>query len=254
MNDELWRWDACDLARSIRARLVTSRDATESCLRRLEQVNPRINAVVDVLADEALAAADLADRAVARGEPLGLLHRVPVTIKINVDYAGRATTNGVLAFRDRIAGSDSPCVANWRKAGAVFVGRTNVPAFSARFFYRERFVRPHYKSVECKPDAWGIERRCCRRPRGRNRCAGPRQRSCRLHSLPGLCVRRHGSAANRRSRCHIRTNNSRGTFDCDATHECARTTRSLDPRSAAWVGCYGGEGSARPVVGDARKR
>ena len=133
MNDELWRWDACDLARSIRARLV-SRDATESCLRRLEQVNPRINAVVDVLADEALAAADLADRAVARGEPLGLLHGVPVTIKINVDYAGRATTNGVLAFRDRIAGSDSPCVANWRKAGAVFVGRTNVPAFSARFF------------------------------------------------------------------------------------------------------------------------
>ena len=60
MNDELWRWDACDLARSICARLVTSRDATESCLRRLEQVNPRINAVVDVLADEALAAADLA--------------------------------------------------------------------------------------------------------------------------------------------------------------------------------------------------
>ena len=118
MTDELWRWDACDLAHSIRAGHVTSREATESCLRRLEQVNPRINAVVDVLADEALAAADLADREVARGEPLGLLHGVPVTIKINVDYAGRATTNGVVAFGDRIADTDSPCVANWRKAGA----------------------------------------------------------------------------------------------------------------------------------------
>jgi amidase len=122
------------LARAVRAGEITSREAVESCLARLQEVNPQINAVVDVLHDEALADSDRADAAVLRGESLGPLHGVPVTIKINVDCAGRATTNGVAAFADRIAPADSPPVANWRKAGAIIVGRTNVPAFSARFF------------------------------------------------------------------------------------------------------------------------
>ncbi len=134
MQDKLWRWQACDLAQAIRTRRITSREAVASSLARLDAVNPRINAVVDVLANEALAAAGAADAAVARGEPLGPLHGVPVTIKINVDYAGRATTNGVVAFKDRVARADSPPVANWRKAGAIIIGRTNVPPFSARFF------------------------------------------------------------------------------------------------------------------------
>ena len=134
MNGELWRWQACDLAHAIRTRRISSREAVTSCLARLEQVNPRVNAVVDLLAEEGLAAADIADASVAKGEPLGALHGVPVTIKINVDYAGRATTNGVVAFKDRIARADSPPVANWRKAGAIIIGRTNVPPFSARFF------------------------------------------------------------------------------------------------------------------------
>ncbi|MEA2982377.1 MAG: amidase [Alphaproteobacteria bacterium] len=134
MDSELWRWQACDLAHAIRTRRISSREAVASCLGRLEQVNPRINAVVDVLADEALTAADRADRAVAAGEALGTLHGVPVTYKINMDYAGRPTTDGVVAFKDRMAKVDNPAIANWRKAGAIAIGRTNVPPFSARFF------------------------------------------------------------------------------------------------------------------------
>jgi amidase len=134
MNGASWQWSACELARAIAAREISSREAVENCLARLERVNPRINAVVDVLADEALAAADRADAATRRADRLGPLHGVPVTIKINVDYVGRATTNGVVAFQDRIAAADSPPVANWRRAGAIIIGRTNVPAFSARFF------------------------------------------------------------------------------------------------------------------------
>lgn len=134
MSRPLWQWSACDLAHAIRAREISSREAVESCLDRLVHINPQINAVVDTLIEEALAEADQADAAVARGGEFGGLHGVPVTIKINVDYAGRPTTNGVVAFKDRIASSDSPPVANWRKAGAIIIGRTNVPAFSARFF------------------------------------------------------------------------------------------------------------------------
>ena len=134
MGDELWRWTAERLVRGIRTGAISSREATESCLARLDAVNPRINAVVDPLAEEALATADRADAAIRRGEAPGALHGVPVTVKINVDYAGRATTNGVTAFANMAAEEDSVSVANLRKAGAVILGRTNVPGFSTRYF------------------------------------------------------------------------------------------------------------------------
>jgi amidase len=134
MSDELWRSDAVDIVRGVRTRQFSAREATASCLERLDEVNPVINAVVDVLKDEALAAADQADQAVKEGKLLGPLHGVPVTVKINTDYAGRATTNGVVAFKDLISPEDSVTVECLRQAGAVIIGRTNVPAFSTRFF------------------------------------------------------------------------------------------------------------------------
>jgi amidase len=133
MQSDLWRWDAVELAAAIRTRRISSREATESVLSRLAAVNPALNAVTVLLADQALAVADRADAAVAHGEPLGLLHGVPVTIKENIDQIDCATANGVPAFKDVIATSDSPPVANWKRAGAVIVGRTNTPAFSLRW-------------------------------------------------------------------------------------------------------------------------
>jgi amidase len=134
VTSELWRWSAVDLADAIAARRVSSREAVASSLVRLGEVNQHLNAVVDVLADEALAAADKADAALERGDVPGPLHGVPVTVKINVDYEGRPTTTGVVAFKDDVAKADSPPVASWRAAGAITIGRTNVPAFCARFF------------------------------------------------------------------------------------------------------------------------
>ncbi len=134
MTDELWRWSATDLARAIARGAISSEDATRSVLGRIESVNPRVNAVVDVMADEALQAAREADTARRSGAPCGPLHGVPTTVKVNVDTKGRATTNGVVAFRDLVATEDSPVVANLRNAGAVIVGRTNTPAFSHRWF------------------------------------------------------------------------------------------------------------------------
>ena len=131
---ELWQCDATELAHLIRTGRASSREAVQSCLARLDAVNPAINAVVRRMDDEALAAADAADVARARGEALGPLHGVPVTTKINVDQKGHPTDNGVVAFKDLMATEDSPVVANLRHAGAVFIGRTNAPAFSMRIF------------------------------------------------------------------------------------------------------------------------
>lgn len=131
---QLWRWHAHQLTAAIRSGAISAHEAVSSSLARVAEVNPRLNAIVDLLADQALAAAHAADAARRRGEALGALHGVPVTVKVNVDLAGRATTNGVVAFKDNIASEDSPVVSNLRRAGAVIIGRTNTPAFSVRWF------------------------------------------------------------------------------------------------------------------------
>ncbi|MBX9702106.1 MAG: amidase, partial [Acetobacteraceae bacterium] len=132
MADDLWRLDATDLAALIRHGRASAREAVRACLDRLEAVYPSLNAVVQRMDAEALATAEAADAARARGEVLGPLHGVPVTIKVNVDQRGYATTNGVVAFQEMVAKEDSPVVANLRAAGAIFIGRTNTPAFSMR--------------------------------------------------------------------------------------------------------------------------
>ena len=132
MSEPLWRWDAVALVAAIGKREISAREAATACIERMHDVNPRLNAVTVDLSQQALLAADRADDAVARGEPLPPLHGVPVTIKENIDQQGCATTNGVAALRDVIATSDSPVVANWKRAGAVIIGRTNTPAFSFR--------------------------------------------------------------------------------------------------------------------------
>src|SRR5262249_9499199 len=134
MQGQLWQWDAVDLARAIRTRAISAREAVSAALDRLNAVNPKINAVVQVLADQALAAASAADEQVRRGEPLGPLNGVPVPIKVNTDQEDCAITNGIVAFPDVIAETDAPPVANWKKAGAIIIGRTNTPAFSWRWF------------------------------------------------------------------------------------------------------------------------
>jgi amidase len=115
---------------------VSSREVVVSCLARLDAVNPKINAVVVRLGESALAEAEAADTAVARGDVLGPMHGVPVTIKINVDQIGQATSNGVVGFKGVIAMEDSPVVANFRAAGPIILGRTNTPAFLCQLVYR----------------------------------------------------------------------------------------------------------------------
>ncbi len=131
---ELWQLSATELVACIARRETTARAVTESVLSRIDKLNPTLKALPDVLHEEALRAADAADQAQAAGLQLGPLHGVPVTIKVNVDTAGRPTTDGIVASQNNVAQSDSPLVQAMRQAGAVIVGRSNTPAFSLRWF------------------------------------------------------------------------------------------------------------------------
>jgi len=130
----LWRLSAKELAALVKSKKVSAKEAAIAALARLDAVNPSINAVVDHRPEDVLAQAAAIDAAIARGEDAGVLAGVPVTVKVNIDQAGFATTNGLKLQRDAIARSNSPVVDNLRKAGAVILGRTNCPAFSYRWF------------------------------------------------------------------------------------------------------------------------
>jgi amidase len=131
---DLWRLSAADLATLIRSKKVSAKEAATAALARLDAVNPKINAVVDHKPAEVLAQASAIDAAIGRGEDAGPLAGVPVTVKVNIDQEGFATTNGLKLQSDIIAKSNSPVIDNLRKAGAVILGRTNCPAFSYRWF------------------------------------------------------------------------------------------------------------------------
>jgi amidase len=130
----IWQWSAVETARRIAAGEVSAEEAVAAALARKADANPAINAVVVDLADQAMAAAKAADAHQAAGRPLGPLHGVPVTVKINVDVEGQANSNGVPGLANLIAPSDSPVAANFRKAGAIVIGLTNTPEFSLRGF------------------------------------------------------------------------------------------------------------------------
>ncbi|GAA2212863.1 amidase family protein [Nonomuraea monospora] len=131
---ELWQWSATELAAGIRTREISAVDVVQSCLGRIEEVNPVLNALLDVRPEEALADARRADAAVAAGESLGPLHGVPVSTKINTGQKSRLMSNGLSVAAGAMARGDDACVAALRDAGAIFLGRSNAPAFSLRWF------------------------------------------------------------------------------------------------------------------------
>ena len=129
---ELWELTASDLVKKIKNRTVSVREAVESVLKRSEEVNPLINAVVESMGSDAILQANALDKKLSDGEDIGLLGGVPITVKVNIDQENYATTNGLKIQKDLIATNDNPVVSNLRKAGAVIIGRTNTPAFSLR--------------------------------------------------------------------------------------------------------------------------
>ncbi len=132
MSPELWQYSALELAAKIKNGEVSSREVAQAHLDRIEEVNPRVNAVVEVRPDEVLKDADDADRAQRGGAVLGTFHGVPFTVKTNIDVAGSATTSGAAKLKDVMATSDAVTVVRMKNAGAVVLGRTNMPDLGQR--------------------------------------------------------------------------------------------------------------------------
>ncbi len=122
---------ASALVAALARRDFSSRELLEAYLRRVERHNPALNAVVALDAERALAEADAADGALARGEPVGPLHGLPVTVKDTLETAGLRTTAGAPPFADHVPERDADVVSRLRAAGAIVFGKTNLPAFAS---------------------------------------------------------------------------------------------------------------------------
>ncbi|MGA3242167.1 MAG: amidase [Bryobacteraceae bacterium] len=129
--DSICFMGAVEMARLIRARKLSAREALAAHLKQIERVNPKVNAIVTLVAEMAAADAAKADEMQARQETLGPLHGLPVAHKDLMETRGIRTTFGSLLYKDYIPAEDDLIVERIRRAGAIAIGKTNTPEFGA---------------------------------------------------------------------------------------------------------------------------
>jgi len=130
-RDELCDLSAIELAARIRRKQVSAREVMTAHLARIERVNPKVNAIVTLVADRAMADAARADELTAKGGALGVLHGLPIAHKDLIDTAGIRTTKGSRIYQDTVPTRDALLVTRERAAGAITVGKTNTPELGA---------------------------------------------------------------------------------------------------------------------------
>ncbi len=118
------------LSSELRARRISPVELTRECLARIEQLNPKLNAFITVLAEPALADARRAEQEIQRGEYRGPLHGIPLGLKDIIDTAGTRTTAGSALFKDRVPTEDAEAVRRLRAAGAIILGKQNLHEFA----------------------------------------------------------------------------------------------------------------------------
>jgi amidase len=123
-------WDLTELAAALRDRRISSRELLGEYLRRVEAINPSVNAIVTIDAEGAQDAAHRADEATAHAGPAGPLHGLPVTIKDAIATAGIRSTGGATELADHVPAVDPPAIQRLKQAGAIVYGKTNLPRWS----------------------------------------------------------------------------------------------------------------------------
>ncbi len=126
-NNDIWKWSAKETANAVKNKMISATDSVKSSLKRLDEVNSNVNAVVVSLKEEALNKAQQIDKKIKNNETLGSLAGVTITIKENVDVRNQSTTNGMKVFKDIIAPQNSPVVQNLIDEDGIIIGRTNTP-------------------------------------------------------------------------------------------------------------------------------
>jgi amidase len=122
---------ATELARLLREKKVSAKEVMEAHLAQIDRINPKVNAIVTLLAEQAMSQASAADDALARSETVGPLHGIPIAHKDLVSTKGIRTTSGSPIFKDFIPDVDELIVERMKKAGAITIGKTNTPEFGA---------------------------------------------------------------------------------------------------------------------------
>jgi amidase len=122
---------AVEMARRLRAKEVSAREVLDAHLRQIERVNPKVNAIVTLVAEQARENARQADERLAKGEAIGPLHGLPVAHKDLQETKGIRTTYGSPIYRHEIPTVDALLVERLRGAGAITIGKTNTPEFGA---------------------------------------------------------------------------------------------------------------------------
>jgi amidase len=123
--------NATELVAMMKAKKVSAREVLQAHLDHIDRVNPRVNAIVTLVPDRAMADANKADDELARGKARGPLHGLPIAHKDLVDTAGIRTTKGSPFYRDNVPTHDAPIVRRIRAAGGITIGKTNTPEFGA---------------------------------------------------------------------------------------------------------------------------
>ena len=138
-----------EMARLIRTKKLSAREALSAHLKQVERVNPQVNAIVTLVPEMAAAAAARADEMQARNEPLGPLHGLPVAHKDLVETRSIRTTFGSPLFKDYIPTQDDLIVERLRRAGAIAIGKTNTPEFGSGWNASKRRSFRQNASADC---------------------------------------------------------------------------------------------------------
>jgi amidase len=130
MSSDPVLWSATRQAGAIRTGEISSRALLEQIIARIEQFNPELNAVITSDFEQARSAATAADEAIARGDSVGPLHGLPITIKDALQTKGMRSTGGAVELKDNVPVQDAPVVKAVKDAGAIVIGKTNLPRWS----------------------------------------------------------------------------------------------------------------------------
>ena len=140
-SENLSELSLAEASARLRAGSVTSTQLVEACLARIQTYNPKINAFITVLREQALRQAKEAEAELRAGRSRGPLHGIPIALKDNIDTAGIRTTAASAVFDDRVPKEDATVVTKLKAAGAIFIGKANLHEFAFGGNVRDQLFR-----------------------------------------------------------------------------------------------------------------